>query len=482
MSCPLFLSLLGDLKPLLPELMMVGVALLSLLLAVTPARHSTKSVYVILWAQIFVLAATLALFVLTPSNLALPIQHGMLHPNVGHDLARVAIMIITIVLSWLTKRSGQINERFEIEYFGVMIAASVSFMFAIQASNLISLFVCLEVGSLLMVLLMSMPKAEGLRSGLTYLIQSSFSTMSLLWGCVLLYAQVGSLDYIDLHHALMANSSPWVLTGVAFVLSSICFKLGLFPFTYWMPPVYKGLRLPALGYLATISKLVGVVVLLDLLISPFFALWSFVFPALAGLVVVTLIWSAISALHQTDFRRLLALSGSVHAAFLVAGVLYSQINLLALNAIYFYLLAYFSGTLLLLYCLLEINPKDYSYASLKDSYGRNPGFSMMMVLSLASMAGLPPLAGFIAKFLFFFNSVRFEEWGLLAAMLVASVIGLYYYASAIFAIIGRTGNYGYGIATPMLRHLPNSTRVITGLLMVVILGLGLVQGQMSLLW
>lgn len=482
MTSTAFLNSLGELSVLLPELMMIGVALLSLLLAITPARHSTKSVYVILWAQIVVLGATLGLFVLNPSNLALPIQNGMLHPNVGHDLARLAIMVVTVLLSWLTKRSGQVGERFEIEYYGVMISASVAFMFALQASNFVSLFVCLEVGSLLMVLLMAMPKAEGLRSGLTYLIQSSFSTISLMWGCVLIYSQVGSLDYIELHNALMANQSAWVLIGAAFILSSICFKLGLFPFTYWMPPVYKGLRLPALGYVATISKLAGVVVLIDLLISPFFALWDHIFPALAGLVIITLIWSALSAMHQTDFRRLLALSGSVHAAFLVAGVLYSQMNILAINAIYFYLLAYISATLLLLYCLIEISPEDFSFKAVKESYNRNPGFAMMMVLSLASMAGLPPMAGFIAKFLFFFNSVRFEEWGLLAAMVSASVIGLYYYASTIFAIIGRHSDYGYSATTPMLRHLPNSTRVITGFLMVIILGLGLVQGQMSLLW
>mgnify|MGYP000035196349 CR=1 FL=1 len=107
---------------------------------------------------------------------------------------------------------------------------------------------------------------------------------------------------------------------------------------------------------------------------------------------------------------------------------------------------------------------------------------MLIVLSLASMAGLPPLAGFIAKFLFIFNGIRLQEWALVGAMVIASVIGLYYYLSAIFALIGRSGDISHGIELPQLRALPRSTRVIMGFLAVIILGLGLVQGPMSLLW
>jgi NADH-quinone oxidoreductase subunit N len=172
----------------------------------------------------------------------------------------------------------------------------------------------------------------------------------------------------------------------------------------------------------------------------------------------------------------------VHVGFITAAIFIYTLTLspYALQAVGFYFMVYVAAMLLILYCIIEINPPDASLSSLRDSYGRQPAVAVFLVLGFASLAGLPPLGGFLAKFFVFYNCLLLQVWGLISVLILASLLAICYYLRVIFGLFGRYGSAGF-LPITVVPQPPLSTRVFTGFLVAVIIFLGIAQGPLSLL-
>lgn len=475
---------------LFPELALMALGIAALFMSFGKLKHSPRALYTILWGQVVVIGLSLCQTFFAPRSILPPLFGGTVNPHMGHEIACSALQALALVIAWMSKRFGQKTAPLGLEYYGLLLAATVSLMFVIKASNLMVLFLGLEASSLFIVLLLAicgrgavgLPAAERAKTALKYLFQSGLAAVLMLWGIVLIYTATGSLQYEVLAPRLMIADSALVFWGAALVFSALIFKLGLFPFTFYLPGIYEKASWPVLAFMATASKLAAVVALAGLLAKPFTGLWTLYQPTLTFILVITLLWAALSALHETLLKRLLAFSGVVHISFITGGLLFANVHLASFQALAFYFFVYFAALLLFIYSLVEIDIQEPTLDSLKSTHARHPGFAMAMVLAVASFAGLPPLGGFLAKFFIFYNAVMLHAWPLLVAMVAAGVLAIFYYLKIISSLVERPSELPQVSFAPKLMELPLSSRIFMGMMILIVLGVGLVQGPMSFLW
>ena len=234
----------------------------------------------------------------------------------------------------------------------------------------------------------------------------------------------------------MTSLSP-LLFGVALCLVAFAFKIGAFPFQFWLPDVYQGAPTPVTAYLSAASKAAGFVVLLRLLeqLMSVSLLGKKMIAIVTLLAIATLIFGNLAALAQTNMKRLLAYSSIAHTGYLLMGVA-SIGNVLAGPAIGFYLVAYLAMSSLAFIVLMVVaeasgGEEIYRFQGL---YQRSPFLAFAMTIAMLSMAGLPLSAGFFGKFFIFLVAFQQAHYGLLAVGSLTVVTGFYYYFKVIRAI------------------------------------------------
>ncbi len=272
--------------------------------------------------------------------------------------------------------------------------------------------------------------------------------------------------------------------GIVLVLSGVAFKIAAFPFQIWVPDVYQGAPTPVTAFLAVASKGAGFLVLLVLArtFSPYAWLMAPVLTLMAG---ATLLFGSLAALMQTNVKRLMGLSGVSHAGFLLLAVVAAGTQSMAIGAIYFYLFAYLLASFAVFGVMaLVAGPDDADqeishYAGLaKDS----PFLALVLAIGLGSLAGIPPLAGFMGKLFIFIAAFKAGLYGLLAVAIVGVVISIFYYFSWIRAAFFPSWTPPAGDdATP--RPAPPSVGFATGLALSLLafatVLLGLYQGVLG---
>jgi NADH-quinone oxidoreductase subunit N len=268
----------------------------------------------------------------------------------------------------------------------------------------------------------------------------ALSSTILLFGIVLLYgagsnpalagSSQDSLNFGNLAGFLAANPDDTLgLIGMILVISGVAFKIGAFPFQIWIPDVYQGAPLPTTALLAVSSKAAGFAMLLSLS-KVFSALGDWFYPLLSALAVLTILFGNFAALTQRNLKRVIGLSGVSHAGFLLIGVIAAQTVDWALIAILFYLFAYLLASAAVFSVLVHINKDDDSDLTLDDlgDLAKKNGFlGLALAVGVGSLAGIPPLAGFIGKLLIFIAAFKAELYGLLGVAIVGVVVSIYYY-------------------------------------------------------
>ena len=202
----------------------------------------------------------------------------------------------------------------------------------------------------------------------------------------------------------MNSDSVIVRLGCLFVLAGIGFKIGLVPFQIWVPDVYQGAPAPTTAFLAIASKAAGIFVFMQLLQGPFLALSEWLLPLLSVLCALTILYGSIAATGQSNIKRLIGLSGISHAGYLLLGVLAGLTVPQAIGAVLFYLSVYMLSSFLIFASMIFLNETEDTQLELKNFqglYAKNPLLAASGIIGLGSLAGIPPLGGFIAKLLLF---------------------------------------------------------------------------------
>lgn len=330
------------------------------------------------------------------------------------------------------------------EFYAITLLVTASLMLLSQSNNFVLLFVALETVTIGFYVLVSYnrDRSNSLEAGLKYLIMGGFSTAILLMGIVLLYgigsspvlegATAHALNFSELRSFLELNSDNLIAkVGVLLVVAGVAFKIGSVPFQIWIPDVYQGAPTPVTAALAVSSKAGGFAVLIALVSGPFQPMADLLIPVLSVMAIITILFGNIAALTQQNVKRLIGLSGVSHAGYLLMGVVAMFTVPSAQNAIVFYLITYLLASYAVFGVMAHVSKRGEDDAqNLGDYQGmlkESPFLAGVLVLGLASLAGIPPLAGFIGKLLLFYAAFQAELYTLLAVAIVGVVISIYYY-------------------------------------------------------
>jgi NADH-quinone oxidoreductase subunit N len=225
------------------------------------------------------------------------------------------------------------------------------------------------------------------------------------------------------------------------VLAGVAFKVGAFPFQFWIPDVYQGAPTPVTAFLAVGSKAAGFAVMLTLTQVVFAPYEGLVVWVLSLLAIATILFGNVAALTQYNVKRLMGLSGVSHAGFLMLGLVALYTVPLALSAILFYLFAYLLAAMAVFGVMVHVageNDADQDLDHYADLAKREPFLGAVLAIGLGSLAGIPPLAGFIGKLLVFISAFKAGLYPLLVVAVVGVVISIYYYFGWIRSAFFRT--------------------------------------------
>ncbi len=371
---------------------------------------------------------------------------GMIELTQTAQVLRVFFLIASIFVCYLAMVSFENKTLARIEYFAITLVITGALSLMAMSNHFVMLFVALETATVGFYILVSYfrQNALSLEAGLKYLIMGALSSAILLFGIVLLYGAASnpalasssqdSMNFDNLHAFLAANSTDRVaLIGMILVIAGIAFKIGAFPFQVWVPDVYQGAPLSTTALLAVSSKAAGFAILITL-VEVFAPLSAWLVPLLSGVACLTILFGNFAALTQRNLKRVIGLSGVSHAGFLLIGVIAAQAVPQATAWVLFYLFAYLLGSMAVFGSLVHL-PKaadaELELDDLGDLAKKNGFLGFALTVGIGSLAGIPPLAGFIGKFLLFVAAFKAELYALLAVAIVGVVVSIYYYFGVI---------------------------------------------------
>jgi NADH-quinone oxidoreductase subunit N len=324
------------------------------------------------------------------------------------------------------------------EYISLLLFSSVGALCMIAFTDLFMFFLGLEILSIPIYVMVGSNKKDLLsaEASLKYFFTGAFSTGVLLFGIAWVYGATGSFQLKEIEVAISEGSAsgPLLSIGILMIMSASLFKVSAAPFHFWSPDVYQGSPNAVTGYMASVIKLVGMFAFLKLFTVTFgdmYSLWS---GALYGLIVLTMFVGNLSAIGQTKFKRLMAYSSIAHAGYALIAIMSqepgSDWNL------WNYMFSYGFSILTLITISIVLDDKEDEFSSYKGIGRKNPFIGFMLVLSLFSLAALPPMAGFFGKFMVF--SSAFNDYPILVILaIINSGIGVYYYLTFVIAALSK---------------------------------------------
>lgn len=330
------------------------------------------------------------------------------------------------------------GDYWENEYYGLLLASIMGMVLMASARDLITIFVALELLSIPAYLLAAWRKRDmrGNEAGMKYYLMGVFASAVMLYGMSLLYGAAGSTQLSVIGSAIGEGESvPLITLGVVFTLIGFAFKISAVPFHTWAPDTYEGAPTPITAFLAVLSKTAGFVALLMLVFVAFPGRDDVYQPLFWVLAIATMSVGNFIALRQTNVVRLFAYSGVAQAGYMIAPLAVAgDVGDIALQSIVTYLVIYAAMNLGVFAIIIAVSRKTRSgeLSSWGGLFEYAPGLAVAMVVFLFSLAGIPPLAGWFAKFAVFSALVDADNWwgySLAIAVAVNSVIALYYYAN-----------------------------------------------------
>ena len=322
---------------------------------------------------------------------------------------------------------------FKIEYPILILSSVLGMMVMISSNDLMVFYMGLELQSLALYVLATFNRDQlkSSEAGLKYFVLSALSSGLLLYGCSLIYGFSGSTNFNIISNQL--NSNEYVLTfGIVFIIVGLAFKISAVPFHMWAPDVYQGSPTTVTLFFTMVPKIAALTVFIRFLYVPFLNLidqWQMI---IVFLSIASMLFGAIAAIGQTNIKRLIAYSSIGHIGYTLAGLATGSNE--GIQSSIVYISIYIIMNLALFSCLLMLKRNNEYYEEIEDLSGlskNHPLLSLSLLIILFSLAGIPPLAGFFAKF-YIFKAVLEQSMYFLAIVgLLSTVIAAFYYLRVI---------------------------------------------------
>jgi len=315
------------------------------------------------------------------------------------------------------------------EYPLLLLFSVLGMFFMISSNDLMSFYLGLELQSLALYILASLDRdnLKSNESGIKYFVLSALSSGLLLYGCSLLYGFTGSTNFDEINFKVEIENTGAIFAMV-FILTGLAFKVSAVPFHMWTPDVYEGSPSSVTSFFAVVPKVAGIAILIRFLQIPFEQLidqWKniLVFMALASMIL-----GAVAAIGQTNIKRLIAYSSIGHIGYALAGI--STGTVTGYSSSIAYMVIYVIMNLGIFGCIFLMKKEGKYCEDIKDLAGiskENPLLAISFLIIMFSLAGIPPLAGFFAKFYVFMSVIESGMYTLAIVGLLSTVISAFYY-------------------------------------------------------
>ncbi len=316
------------------------------------------------------------------------------------------------------------------EYPILIMLSAVGMGMMISATDLIALYLGLELMSLSLYVVAASNRdsVRSTEAGLKYFVLGALSSGMLLYGCSLIYGFTGTVSFAGIAKATQGGAGIGLIFGLVFLFAGLCFKVSAVPFHMWTPDVYEGAPTPVTAFFAAAPKIAAIALFVRVAIGAFPGIVPQWQQILVFVAIASMLLGAFAAIGQKNIKRLMAYSSIGHMGFALIGLDAGSPE--GVQAVLIYMTIYLTMTLGTFCCILAMRRADGAVENISDLAGlsrTNPALAFFLAMLLFSLAGIPPLAGFFAKYYVFLAAMKAGLFTLAVIGVLASVVGAYYY-------------------------------------------------------
>jgi NADH-quinone oxidoreductase subunit N len=316
------------------------------------------------------------------------------------------------------------------EYPVLIVIATLGMLMMISANDLIALYLGLEMQSLALYVVAAINRdsIKSTEAGLKYFVLGALSSGMLLYGASLIYGFTGQTTFAGIAAAVGDHASLGLVFGLVFLIAGLAFKVSAVPFHMWTPDVYEGSPTPVTAFLAAAPKLAAMALFVRAMAAPFPGIVHDWQQIISFIAIASMALGAFAAIGQRNIKRLMAYSSIGHMGYALVGL--AAGNQAGVRGVVIYLVIYLAMTLGSFAVILAMRRSSGMVEDIADLSGlarTNPWLAFVFAMLLFSLAGIPPLAGFFAKFYVFLAAVQAGLYPLAVIGVLASVVGAYYY-------------------------------------------------------
>ena len=423
--------MINNLNILLPEIFL-SLSIFSILML---GVFIKKSFNIVFNLTSLILILTIAIILNNPNNEVKIFLDSFIRDSFSNYF-KILILISSLFVLNSSKNFITENNLDKFEYPIIILLSILGMFFMVSSNDLILFYLGLELQSLSLYILASIDR-DNLRSsesGIKYFVLSALSSGLLLYGCSLLYGFTGSTNF-DLIANQLTKENVGAVFAMVFILVGLAFKVSAVPFHMWTPDVYEGAPTSITNYFAVVPKVAGLALLIKFMLIPFSNIlleWQTI---LIFISIASMILGAVAAIVQKNIKRLLAYSSIGHIGYALAGVATGEISGYESAIIYISIYVIMNiGAFSCLYLLKKDGQYKENISDLSGISKKHPLLAISLLIILFSLAGVPPLGGFFAKFYIFTAVLEKEMYALAIIGLLTTVISAFYYLKIIKTI------------------------------------------------
>ena len=417
---------LAQFAPALPEILLAAGALALVLIG---AFRGEKS-FGLINTLAFLLLALVGVLIATQDAVTVSAFNGAFISDSFGRFMKIAVLIgsaVTLMISGdYLKATG--SQQFE---FPILVALStLGMLLMISAGDLIALYLGLELSSLALYVVASFNRdsVKSTEAGLKYFVLGALSSGMLLYGASLVYGMTGSVSFSGIAGVLKDGTPLGVIFGLVFILAGLAFKISAVPFHMWTPDVYEGAPTPVTAFFAAAPKIAAMALLVRVVEQAFPHITGQWQQIIVFIAIASMGLGAFAAIGQQNIKRLLAYSSIGHVGFALVGLSAGTAG--GVEGVAIYMAIYLVTTLGTFGCVLAMRREGGYVEDIDDLAGlskTHPIMAFILAMLMFSLAGIPPLAGFFAKWYVFVAAVEAKLYALAVIGVVTSVVGAYYY-------------------------------------------------------
>jgi NADH-quinone oxidoreductase subunit N len=463
-----------DLITALPELIVLCMAMVILLtdLFISPARRMV----IYSMAQLTLLAAAYFSFSSHAPGVSTAFSGAFIDDAMA-DVLKLMMYLGTSFIFVYSRQYLQHRGMFRGEFYALVLFSLLGMMVMVSGQSMLTLYVGLELLSLSLYALVAMDRdnAKATEAAMKYFVLGALASGMLLYGMSMVYGMTGSLNLAEINMALMSGAKihAVMILGLVFIVAGLAFKLGAVPFQMWVPDVYEGSPTAVTMLISSVPKLAAFAFVIRMLVQalPTLAVdWQ---QMLMIMAVLSILIGNITAIAQTNLKRMLAYSTISHIGFVLYGLMSATMN--GFIFAMFYVVSYVLMTLAGFGIILLLSRPGFEADKLDDLKGlnqRSPWHAFLMLIVMFSMAGVPPTLGFYAKFSVLQAALAAGYIWLVVFAVLMAVIGAFYYLRIIKLMYFDDPLDTHAISAPM------DTRVVLGFNALALLVIGLMPEKL----